>query len=352
MDHGEPKPGLVAVERALEAARQIGVPEPALALNLRGSVRGDLGMPGCLADFRRSLELARRQGLGVERGRVWFNYCSFLGLQEGPRRALEEYALFYDFAASRGLASIVGISRSQHVEFLVYAGRWDEALDEADMVESAPDELVDASDVLFMRQMRLLVLSWKGEREVDPRELESTFAASLASPLDTDKAFGMLIVALVSAQASPDLALELVEQMLATTTRGTNVGRAALMPEAARLAVRGSATALAESLLSSVQGPLPVEELARESIAALLAEARSEHEAAAAGFADAAAGWHDFGVPYEEGHALLGQGRCLVALGRAPEAAAPLAAAREIFARLGARPALAETEAVLAGLGL
>ena len=56
-----------------------------------------------------------------------------------------------------------------------------------------------------------------------------------------------------------------------------------------------------------------------------------------------------FGVPYEEGHALLGQGRCLVALGRAPEAAAPLAAAREIFARLGAKPALAETDAWLAG---
>jgi hypothetical protein len=49
-------------------------------------------------------------------------------------------------------------------------------------------------------------------------------------------------------------------------------------------------------------------------------------------------------VPYEVGHALLGQGRCLVALGRAPEAAAPLAAAREIFARLGARPALADTD--------
>jgi hypothetical protein len=37
-----------------------------------------------------------------------------------------------------------------------------------------------------------------------------------------------------------------------------------------------------------------------------------------------------------------------LALGRAPEAAAPLASAREIFARLGARPALEETEEWLA----
>jgi len=33
-----------------------------------------------------------------------------------------------------------------------------------------------------------------------------------------------------------------------------------------------------------------------------------------------------------------------------PRCASPLAAAREIFARLGARPAMAETDAVLAGL--
>jgi class 3 adenylate cyclase len=60
-----------------------------------------------------------------------------------------------------------------------------------------------------------------------------------------------------------------------------------------------------------------------------------------------AEGWREFGDPYEEGQALIGQGRCLAARGRAPEAAAPLAAAREIFARLGARPALAETDAVM-----
>jgi hypothetical protein len=64
-------------------------------------------------------------------------------------------------------------------------------------------------------------------------------------------------------------------------------------------------------------------------------------------YADAAARWHDFGVPFEEGQALLGQGRCLMALGRTPEAAAPLAAARDIFERLGAKPALIEVDRLL-----
>ena len=62
----------------------------------------------------------------------------------------------------------------------------------------------------------------------------------------------------------------------------------------------------------------------------------------------AAQRWHDFGVPYEEAQALLGQGRCLLALGTAEEAAGSLTGAREVFEHLGARPALVETEELLA----
>ena len=46
--------------------------------------------------------------------------------------------------------------------------------------------------------------------------------------------------------------------------------------------------------------------------------------------------WHDFGVPYEEGHAFFGEGRCLVALERKHEAISPLTKARDIFQRIGA----------------
>ena len=45
-------------------------------------------------------------------------------------------------------------------------------------------------------------------------------------------------------------------------------------------------------------------------------------------------------------HALLGQGRCLCGLGR-PEAELPLCEARDLFAAMGYKPALAETEALL-----
>jgi hypothetical protein len=83
----------------------------------------------------------------------------------------------------------------------------------------------------------------------------------------------------------------------------------------------------------------------------LLDDASGEHATAATGFADAAARWHDFGVPYEEAQALLGQGRCLVALGRTLEATPVLEQARVIFARLKAKPALGETDALFATAG-
>ena len=105
----------------------------------------------------------------------------------------------------------------------------------------------------------------------------------------------------------------------------------------------GMAAAFAES----AQALSPVDEHGIASARALLDEAGGVHEAAAAGFADAAARWLSFGVPYEEAHALLGQGRCLVALRRMGEAAPVLERARVIFARLAAAPALAETEALL-----
>ena len=128
----------------------------------------------------------------------------------------------------------------------------------------------------------------------------------------------------------------------------------AVATEAVRLALVFDDRHLAERLSELFGGRgrpvVPAGRHLRNGFSALLAEDRSQYEAAAVGFAAAAAGWRDFGVPYEEAQALLGQGRCLLALGSAPEAAAPLGAAREIFARIGAQPALAETQQMLDSL--
>jgi hypothetical protein len=64
-------------------------------------------------------------------------------------------------------------------------------------------------------------------------------------------------------------------------------------------------------------------------------------------YADAAQRWHEFGNVPERAYALLGQGRCLSALGDS-RAEQPLTEARGLFASMGYAPALAETEALLA----
>jgi hypothetical protein len=78
-----------------------------------------------------------------------------------------------------------------------------------------------------------------------------------------------------------------------------------------------------------------------------LAEARGAHQPAADAYVGAAERWERFGVVPEQGLALLGQGRCLLALGRPADATHALRTAREIFHMLKAAPALAETDALL-----
>jgi hypothetical protein len=122
------------------------------------------------------------------------------------------------------------------------------------------------------------------------------------------------------------------------------------IPGAVRTALLCGNCELAQGVAASFETRLPFESHVQTVVRAYLAEAHGEHAAAAAGFADAAARWRASGIPYEEAQALLGRGRCLAALGKAEEAREPLSAAREICARLGAKPALEETDRLLDGL--
>ncbi len=142
----------------------------------------------------------------------------------------------------------------------------------------------------------------------------------------------------------------LLEEAVSTSRSIDDVSFYQMLPEAVRIALRCMDTELAGSISGMVGGELPAVRHAQATIAALLAEQGGRHGAAATSFADAAAAWRDFGVPYEEAQSLLGQGRCLIALGRAPEATTPLQEAHQIFERLGARPAMSEAAVLLSAV--
>jgi len=349
---GESDAALEAFEGVLEVARELGVPEPPLALSLRGSIRGSQGDPGFLEDYRRALEIAETQGLGIERARIWGNLALDIGLVEGPRRSLEEYERVFAFEAPLGLA--LGYARDNRVVALVCVGDWDEALREANQLERdfAERSLGGVRDLLLVRLLRLLPLVWRGTDAEVRVHLSPVVDEARRGGVAVDVCWGLTVAAIATAPHDLDEARILLEEMVSTATTLNDVSLFHMIPEAVRVALRCGDGGLAERISGVVRGALPAVQNTQASVAALRAEHRGEREAAVTGFADAASRWHEFGIPYEEAHALLGQGRCLVALGRAPEAAAPLAAAREIFARLGAMPALVETDEWLQKTGL
>jgi hypothetical protein len=105
---------------------------------------------------------------------------------------------------------------------------------------------------------------------------------------------------------------------------------------------------LAERFLQGADAPAARYRNCLATVRAVLAETRGDLPEAASRYDDAGDRWRSFGVALERGQALLGLGRCVTRLGR-PPAREPLLQAQEIFARLGARGLLAETDRWLDG---
>ena len=104
--------------------------------------------------------------------------------------------------------------------------------------------------------------------------------------------------------------------------------------------------ALAARLVAGVEPHTPLQQHALAACRAALAEDAGDDATAAAAYADAVTRWREFGDIPELAFALLGQGRCLIALGT-PEADGPLREARELFTAMGYAPALSDTGALL-----
>ena len=115
------------------------------------------------------------------------------------------------------------------------------------------------------------------------------------------------------------------------------------LPSELRTAAELGDLGLARRLAAKTVASRPLDSHALVLLSALEAEHEGRHEQAAQHYAEAASRWRAFGAPYEEAQALLGQGRCLVALGRADDASEPLRRAARVFKRLGAEPALSQT---------
>jgi hypothetical protein len=152
---------------------------------------------------------------------------------------------------------------------------------------------------------------------------------------------------LLLAQGRREQALALLVELEQVAGTRSDPYYAAYLPELCRTGLALGQPDLAARLVDGAQPVTPLFANALGACRAQLAEAGGDHAGAAPLYAEAASRWQAFGNVPERAYALLGQGRCLAALGK-PEAAAPLREARDLFASMGYEPALAETDALLA----
>ena len=331
--------------RSLSLADRLGLPIPVGALGFRAMVRCRLGDEGGLEDFRHAIDEAAAQGSSMWRVILIGNYANHLFDFKGPRAALLLYEEAAEPARRRGMERYVVQIRANAASCLCDLGEWDDALRAAREIAGSAD-LVE--DLMSARATLATIEVARGRASEVQDVVDWLVASARAGSGQSSMIFHSYRAAAMAelALGRADLAVELLQEGLTVTGWNDWIG-----PESVRVALACGDIALAEQVRDAMAPTNPLGVSFLESSVGLLAEARGEPEVAVAHFAEAAARWHDLGIPFEEALALLGWGRCLDALGMSGQAVEPLSQAHTIFARLGARPALEETETLLGGIG-
>ena len=153
-------------------------------------------------------------------------------------------------------------------------------------------------------------------------------------------------VAAAALATAPDrarLLLAELEQTPAAQKSPTYARQLALMM---RTALATGDAELAQRLADGIDARYPLNEHALCAARAQLAEHGGDHARAETLYAEAAARWQTFGNVPERGYALLGHGRCLLALDDS-HAEVPLRQAQELFSSMGYKPTVGEADQLL-----
>ncbi|HEX9351890.1 MAG TPA: adenylate/guanylate cyclase domain-containing protein [Gaiellaceae bacterium] len=336
---------ITAAERALALAVELRLPEPARALGYRGSARSSLGELQGLEDLRHALELAFEQGQGRAAAVLHNNLALALWEYEGPQAALAACREGIEFCERRGIAELALVIACMSADFLAESGQPEQALAEA---EPLAERMQAAGNIFFTepRSLQLRLLAQRGAHEHAPAADEFVATARESGEPQVIALSFAAAAQLLLAQGHCAQAKSLLVELEQVVDIGADPYYASLLPELARCALALEQPALAARLVDGLEPTTPLSEHALCACRAQLTEAAGDQVDSAALYAEAAERWRDFGSVPERAYALLGQGRCLHALGR-PEAEDPLRAARDLFAGMGYKPALAETEALL-----
>jgi len=336
---------IAAAERALALAAELGLPEPARALGVRGAARCFFGERQGLEDMRRALAFAVEQGHGRAAAILHNNLALVTWQYEGPQAALAASQEGIDFCERRGIAEFALAIAAQSLTFLAESGLAEQALAEA---EPLAERLQAADHILFIepRSLQLRLLAERGEHAHAPAADELVARAREGGePQDCAVAFAAA-AQLLLAESRTQEAKVLLAELGHVAGIQVDPYYASVLPTLVRAALTLGEPELAARLADGVQPRTPLFEHALRACRAQLAEAAGDRAEAAGLYSEAAEHWREFGNVPERAHALLGQGRSLASLG-SPEAEVPVREACALFASLGYKPALAEAEALL-----
>lgn len=330
---------LTWTEKALAIADRLDLPSVrSRALGQRGNARANFGDLGGIDDLRASLALTLELQATYEAHVTYVNLTEALCAVD-PVVALEVADEGVAFERARGLSPRV---KAMKLWALLPLGRWAELLEIGRELVSVAEPLGDRWLVGHAPAPMALVLTRRGVTDA------ATELARTSSSEAMEGAFSVPAIVAHRTRGELEDADRLLED--AVQTRSSKYPVLAWnydYCDLAREAVALRRLDLLDTLLAMPAGGQAAGRHTKTTWGAIAAEAAGRPNEALVLYEDAQEGWQDFGDPYERAHALLGQGRCLLSLERANEAVQPLSEARDLFAQLGAAPALAETDLLL-----
>jgi len=333
-------------DRALVMAADLGLPEPASAVVVRGVARALGGDAEGIDEVRRAIAIAAAAEDGVAVAEASFLLGYLLCLFEGPSACLAFMREAIALARGRGLVGFIDASLGATLDVLADTGEFDEALRVASDLETRSG--ASALALLGVHVARAEIAGVRGRGGEQVTSLDWLVGHAREAGARDWLIMGLASAALVyQTLGDPGTAVALLSEIESTPANRWDANYAAYLPTMVRTALAAGDPALANRLVTGFEARHPYGTHALITANAALAEARGDLAGAAEAYLDAAGRWERFGVVPEQAFALLGQGRCLVGLRRPAEALPVLHEARHLFERLGAAPALAETDALL-----
>jgi tetratricopeptide (TPR) repeat protein len=297
--------------------------------------------------MRHGIRLALERGDGRRAAMGLNNLAVELMTAAGPREAVHAFEEGIEIAEQRGIRASELWTRASSLQSRFDLGLWDQVQADSGRLRAIPSWGVDSAIRTQVLAIEIRILNGRGDRERtrsladDAREL----AQAMRETPTTVDVFSALAEAWLGA-GDRERAIDALRQITADPLAPASWNLPLFLPEIVRTAVRVDPT-IAREITAYIDPRSPVRARALPPAHAIIAEAEGDLERATDLYARAAEDFAAGGWMYEEAIALLGRGRCLVALGR--DGTEPLGRARAFFAGVGAVPYLAETDGLLDG---